>query len=232
MRGGVPFELCPASTPRGASWGAGDVIVFSDGTSLWRTDSAGSACTEIAAPDTAAGELRLAWPTLLPGGEAVLFELVGEGSSRLAVRPLAGGEVRTVIEGGSDARYLPTGHIVYARGGALFALPFDSSTLSATGNPGEPVWHPNATELFYREGDRLMSVSLDPEPGNGALRPTRPEVVFEGRFALGQSGNRYYDIHPDGDRFLMLQAAGPDPQRPRINVVLNWFSELEQAFAR
>ena len=45
------------------------------------------------------------------------------------------------------------------------------------------------------------------------FRPGRPLVMFEGRFAPGQSGNRNYDIHPDGDRFLMLQAAGPDPLR-------------------
>jgi hypothetical protein len=116
---------------------------------------------------------------------------------------------------------------------------------------GEPVWHPGGRELFYREGDRLMSVRLDGGDGSlGAggpsardaagspgsdlteLRPTRPQILFEGRFAPGQSGNRYYDIHPDGERFLMLQSAGPDPQRPRINVVLNWFSELEQAASR
>ena len=33
---------------------------------------------------------------------------------------------------------------------------------------GEPVWHPGGKELFFRQGDRMMSVPFDPE---GDLRP-------------------------------------------------------------
>ena len=39
---------------------------------------------------------------------------------------------KTLIEGSSDARYVPTGHLVYALGGALFAVPFDLKTLEVT----------------------------------------------------------------------------------------------------
>ena len=40
---------------------------------------------------------------------------------------------------------------------------------------------------------------------------------------------RRYDIDPSGDRILALQYAADlkDKQRQRINVVLNWFDELE-----
>ena len=470
VRGGTPFELCDARTPRGAHWSGNDTIVFSDGTSLWRTEGLGLECVQVAAPDPARGEIRYEWPTLLPGDDAVMFELVGEGWSRLSVLNLANAEITTLIDGGSDAHYLPTGHVVYSRAGSLFAIPFDPDRRTATGDSrpvldgvrsestgaahaafsaegtaayvpttepdyrlvwvdrngnsesisetrgayttprispdgsrialairragelhiwshdiardlqqpitstgsnnwpdwtpdgrhvvfssgrrgpsslwwkpangsgdaeqlartsgvqyavtvaertplaayfqvdssgtrdiwalplrpgaeafplvttedheqgpalspdgnwlafvsntsgrnevyvqpcsgctdaplnadtgrrrvsldggGEPVWHPDGGELFYRQGDRMMSVRFDREDD---FRPSRPLVVFEGRFAPGQSGNRNYDVHPDGDRFLMLQAAGPDPQRPRINVVLNWAAELEDAFSR
>ena len=82
-------------------------------------------------------------------------------------------------------------------------------------------------ELFYREGDRMMSVTFDED-----RRAARPTILFEGSYAPGQSGNRNYDVSPDGERFLMLRGAGPDPQRPRINIVLNWIQELEAAFSR
>src|SRR4030095_6455007 len=39
------------------------------------------------------------------------------------------------IEGGSDARYVPTGHIVYVVGPTLLAVPFDAKTLQVTGGP-------------------------------------------------------------------------------------------------
>jgi serine/threonine-protein kinase len=37
--------------------------------------------------------------------------------------------------GGSDARYVPTGHIIYALGNALFALPFNLNRVEVTGGP-------------------------------------------------------------------------------------------------
>ena len=39
---------------------------------------------------------------------------------------------------------------------------------------------------------------------------------------------RHYDVHPDGDRFLMIREEGTVSSRPTITVVLNWFEELKQ----
>ena len=38
-----------------------------------------------------------------------------------------------------------------------------------------------------------------------------------------------YDIHPDGDRFLMLK--GEESVRNQINIVLNWFEVLKEIMA-
>ena len=43
------------------------------------------------------------------------------------VQSLKSGERKRLIAGGTDARYLPTGHLVYALGGTLFAVVFDST---------------------------------------------------------------------------------------------------------
>ena len=80
-------------------------------------------------------------PQLLPGGQHVLFTLATGTASdrwdkaRIVVQSLASGERKTLIEGGSDARYVPTGHLVYALGGSLFAVAFDLQRLEVSGGP-------------------------------------------------------------------------------------------------
>jgi serine/threonine-protein kinase len=49
------------------------------------------------------------------------------------VQSLKSGEPQTLIDHASDARYVPTGHIVYASGGTLFAVAFDTKGLKLTG---------------------------------------------------------------------------------------------------
>jgi dipeptidyl aminopeptidase/acylaminoacyl peptidase len=46
---------------------------------------------------------------------------------------LATGEKKILIEGGSFARYIPSGYIVYVRGGSIFVAPFDAGSLALTG---------------------------------------------------------------------------------------------------
>lgn len=89
---------------------------------------------------------------------------------------------------------------------------------------GEPVWSPDGTELFYRSGKRMMVVSVQTEP---SFRAGRPGVLFEGshRATIRPLGFQYYDISPDGQRFLMIKT---DEAPAHINVVLNWFEELKR----
>jgi serine/threonine-protein kinase len=78
---------------------------------------------------------------VLPGGEWLLFTLAtaatadGWDKAQIVVQSLKSSERKTLVSGGSDGRYLPTGHLVYARGGVLFAVPFDLPRLAVTGGP-------------------------------------------------------------------------------------------------
>ena len=56
-------------------------------------------------------------------------------SAQVVAQSLADGTRRVLIEGGSDARYLPSGHLVYAVAGTVFAVPFDAASLTVTGTP-------------------------------------------------------------------------------------------------
>ena len=77
------------------------------------------------------------WPHMLPGGDAVLFsirdsdDLSKEGS--VGVLSLETGEHKVLIETGYNARYATTGHLVFVRAGALWAVSFDLARLEVTG---------------------------------------------------------------------------------------------------
>ena len=65
-------------------------------------------------------------PQILPGGNTLLFTIAktAEGPSRwdtarVVIQSLDSRERKTVFEGGSAARYVPTGHLLYARGGPI-----------------------------------------------------------------------------------------------------------------
>ncbi len=86
----------------------------------------------------------------------------------------------------------------------------------------EPVWVGNG-ELFYRNGDQMMAVDMTTEPTFGA---STPRLLFEGVYIRSQGGSAFYDVTPDGQRFVMVQAQ--ETESTQINVVLNWFEELKR----
>jgi Tol biopolymer transport system component len=85
----------------------------------------------------------------------------------------------------------------------------------------EPIWSPKGNEIFYRsvDGRRMMAVDVDVRPGQPVHIGT-PQLVFEGPFpAIGGSFWSNYDVTPDGQRFLMVEAT--NQEGARINVVVN-----------
>jgi serine/threonine-protein kinase len=74
---------------------------------------------------------------LLPDGEHMLFTVMTSAewdTGQIVVQSLATGERKLVVDGGYDARYLPSGHIVFAVGEALFGIAFDAQRLAAEGS--------------------------------------------------------------------------------------------------
>ena len=77
-------------------------------------------------------------PQILPGGNVVLFTLAqGEDwdDAQIVVQLLQTGERKVLVDGGTDARYLPTGHLVFGQQIRLLAVPFDLSSLEVAGSP-------------------------------------------------------------------------------------------------
>jgi hypothetical protein len=111
-----------------------------------------------------------------------------------------------------------------ARTSAIHATPFPG-TGNEYSTPEEdrfyPLWSPDGKEVIYTEisGD-LFSRSVSTS-GAFAFGPERALPVE----SIPGGGSRSFDIMPDGERFLVIVPSEDAP--PRVNVVLNWFEELE-----
>jgi len=87
----------------------------------------------------------------------------------------------------------------------------------------EPIWSRSGDELFYRNKNKWMVVSISTEPEFVA---GSPEVLFEGPY--GQVGGLSYDAAPDGQRFMVLLPEHDDSNVRELHVVTNWFEELKE----
>ncbi|GMR23634.1 MAG: hypothetical protein BMS9Abin37_2082 [Acidobacteriota bacterium] len=73
-----------------------------------------------------------------------------------------------------------------------------------------------------------MTVRVTTHPDFQASTPTRLFSESDASVDLSGGGGyiAFFDVSPDGNRFLVLQTH--DESTPQINLVLNWFQELEQ----
>jgi serine/threonine-protein kinase len=141
ITGGAPVTLSDDVNIHGASWGADDTIIFapnSGNRGLFRISAAGRDPVALTTPDPNKSETAHSWPQILPGGQAVLFTVWTGGiwdDARIVVEQIEERERRVLIEGGTHAQYVPTGHLVYSRANTLMAVPFDLARLEITGSP-------------------------------------------------------------------------------------------------
>jgi len=106
---------------------------------------------------------------------------------------------------------------VYLR---LFEGPDRRWTISTEGGT-QPLWNPNGREIFYRNGDKMMAVEVATTPD---IKLSTPHALFEQRYAFGAGITiANYDVAADGQRFIMVR---DEAGAARLNVVLNWLSEL------
>jgi hypothetical protein len=98
----------------------------------------------------------------------------------------------------------------------------DSAVRISPNGATEPVWAKDGRQLFYLEGDKLMSVRVD--PGTEARFAHRaPVMLFEKSFMrAGQPPS--FDVAADG-RFLMLERVSAGPAAP-IEVSVNWHQRV------
>ncbi len=107
-----------------------------------RTRDSGGATEAVTELDVGAGERSHRFASLLPGGDALIYTVGFEGitnydDARIDVWERRTGRRKTIIEGGTAATYLSSGHIVYARNGKLMAVAFDAQRRQVSGTAFE-----------------------------------------------------------------------------------------------
>jgi len=137
VSGGTALTIGIATGSLGASWGNQGMIAFApkQDESLEQVADAGG--TQQPLTHLEKREIGHRWPEYLPGGTAVLFT-AGETTNmwtnaQVAVYSVGTSQRRNLIQEGTQPRYAPSGHLVYAQGGSLMAVPFDPQRLISTG---------------------------------------------------------------------------------------------------
>ena len=155
VSGGPAVTLGPVTgVTLGASWGEDNTIVFATDdpdTGLWRVSADGGRPVLLTKPDAAQREGDHGFPSMLPGGRAVLFTITAAeqtDNSQVAVVDVTTGQRKTLVSG-SQAEYVDVsrgsgkavGYLTYAVAGTLRAVPFDPVRLEVLGNPVTVVEH-------------------------------------------------------------------------------------------
>ncbi|HZM71679.1 MAG TPA: protein kinase, partial [Candidatus Cryosericum sp.] len=198
LAGGRSIQLATVTgNNRGATWGADGAIYLADGTQggilKLAADGKTAALTQ---PDQQHNERTHRWPHVLPGGKAVLFtadtfettEFYDDAT--IAAVDVATGARHPLVEQSSLASYLPGGHLVFARGGSLFAVPIDPGALRSTGTP------------------TLVLQGVSTDVASGAVH-----------FAVSESGALFYlpgDLSGGGRRDLMWLSPEGKPESAGI----------------
>jgi len=177
MAGGPPVPIVAANNVAEASWGQGDVIVFSSRGRLHTVSAAGGEARPLTSPDSGSAHYA---PGLLPDAKAALFTMREAGAAletvRIGVVDLESGKVDT-IGFGTRARYAD-GYLVYAGAdNTLLAQPFDPGSRKTAG-PAVAILdgitvHGSTTHEFALSGGTGSALAYEPagrEGGGEALR--------------------------------------------------------------
>src|SRR5262249_36192 len=151
-----------------------------------------------------------------PDGDTIAFTrasdetaadvFVGSLSGRFAPRPV----VRTpAYEGG--AQFSPDGRwLAYASNESgrfqVSITPFDGAQrrFAVPSDGGSyAMWRRDGKELFYRNGNKMMAVSVTSNGSELTLSP--PRALFDRRYGFETSTIANYDVSLDGTRFLMVK---------------------------
>jgi serine/threonine-protein kinase len=197
VTGGSGVTVCPADNPFGVSWDESGIIFGQGAKGVLRVSPNGGNPERLV---TLSNDEFADGPQMLPGGQ-VLFTLAKGAAidrwerAQVVVQSLKSGQRKTLVEGGSDARYLPTGHLVYARAGVLFAVSFDITRLETRGGSVPVV-----------EGVRRSSAGTVVLQGN-------PLITGAAQFSTSRTGSLMYVPGPvsrasEGHDLAMVDRAG------------------------
>jgi predicted Ser/Thr protein kinase len=212
VTGGAAVSVGYAANPRGASWDGQKTIIFApsqDGP-LQQVSSEGGVSRPLTQLEKA--DITHRWPEVLPGGKAVAFVAAPRdtsvASARILVRSLQTGEQRDFGQGVTYPRYVPSGHLIYAQGTTLMAVPFDPDRLEIKGS-AVPVVEGVAVSQVTGAAQYGISATGSLAYVSAALTTAQRRLVWVNRNGTEQplpppaQAYRYARLSPDGRRIAV-----------------------------
>jgi eukaryotic-like serine/threonine-protein kinase len=213
--GGVPIAITSMqAVPEGVSWGSDGTILYALGGSLYRVSSDGRTPPQLLRATMAGGGVvgSLRFPSFLPGEREALVTT----DSGIAIMDLARGETRFLLRG-AQARYLPTGHLLYDDNeGRIRLVAFDRRTervigtsrpafeaFRASGSGGSFFAVSSTGTLVYMPGGFQRSLVWVDRQGRETTLP------------IERRGYRFPKISPDG----RLIAVTIDPRPSSVWII-------------
>ena len=229
--GGAPVVLAePIQNPFGMSWEPDGTLYYGQPDGFWRVSHNGGTPEHIVKTE---GIQQFYGPQLLPGGEWLLFTLAKTtGINRwneadIVIQSLKSGERRVLRSGGFDARYLPSGYLLYAFQNVLFASAFDAQTLKLDDERVPLVQGVQSANVSLMGGSAFYAVSntgtlvFAPGMAGASARPQRSVVWVDREGKTQPLPVRPDDytmarLSPDGTRVALvvgstLPASDPPP---------------------
>ncbi|MCZ6705636.1 MAG: serine/threonine-protein kinase, partial [Bacteroidetes bacterium] len=132
VSGGSEIPITDLPGPlSGAYWGEdGYVYLGFSELGMGRVPFSGGVVEMLATPSDSTSAFRYHGPVVLPDKRSVIYSLRRQEDSwddaEIRLLDIVSGEDRRLHSGGSDARYLNSGHLIYVRRNSLYAIPFDA----------------------------------------------------------------------------------------------------------
>ncbi len=143
----------------------------------------------------------------LPGDRGVLLEATSyEGGAYqlgVAVLDLKSGKTKILVRDGGSAEYSTTGHLLFTRGNALLAVPFDLGRLEVK---GEPVALQGGLRVATSNGNAVIGLA-----SNGTLLHVMGGNVGQDRHAvIVDAGGKTSEWSGERQPFDSIVSASPD----------------------
>ena len=198
----------------GAAWNRDDVIVFAphNRVALHRVAAAGGSAVPITTLDVSRNENSHRRPEFLPDGRHLLFTARSDvtGNTGIYLLDLVSGERHWLLAAQSQAKYVPSGHLLFVRERTLLAQPFDATSGRLSGEP-RPI--ANDVDQTSSSASAAFAISANGEvlTSQGGSQQTRRLLAFDRsgvqRAAFGTE-DRWQDLRlsPDGKRAAVVKS--------------------------
>jgi len=221
LLGGAPRIVTDAvdDLPGAITWLDDATLVLQRGihSGVIRVRTSGGMPELLLAPSSDKRESATVWPQLLPGGERLLFTVAPDSiasyeDAQVAVQPLGRPGERTTLVGGTTARYLQTGHIVFGHAEALMGMRFDPAR-ATTASPVQRL----LTDVSTDRNTGAMQLAIARKAGTLAYAPSSGAELSR-QLDVVDRGGRVQASHTLEGELLPELSVSPDGLRIAVRV--------------